>query len=770
MRLDKQGKSRSARPNDWTDVLAPEVIRQFEGKHIAIVYKRVIASGSTFDAVLEECLQLFPEETPYLAYIPTPEEIEEEDYTVSGSYVRGQSDTSVRQTPGDVAGTHSNLPNDDSQAALPELPSITDPHVDMFTPAKAPVGAGVTVTGVGLTGATQVLFGGTPAPSFTLLSDTSVFAVVPAGATGGPITVLTAGGVLTSRKPFVVVLPPALTSFLPEHGGIGTKVKLFGNSLSEASKVVFEGGVPAQILSISSGGIEVEVPRGAMSGKIAVTTPAGMSSTEKDFIIVAAPSVDSINPLSGAVGTRIYVNGSELTAIASVSIGGVPAEKFTVISPSQMSVNVPDTAISGNISVVNSAGSATSAARFTVLQQPVIKSLTPTTGGIGSKLMITGSYLSGVSSVSFNDVNAPKFTVISATFVSAEVPPGAVSGPVSVLTSAGAAKSQSDFVVVPAPIISSVGLEPDTLGTKVTVSGDNLLGAARIQVGETIVENFVVESASLITFNLEQLSENSVVKVTTAGGTAEAVTNHSAVPLPSIISFSPTSGPVGTVITVIGTNLDRASAAYVNRVKANVSAVASGRATVFVPADAVSGRISIVTPFGLCESQAEFEIITASAIKDISPSTGPAGSLVTILGWGFKSTSIVMFGGIPSPSVTISSNNTVVAQVPYGATTGDVLVDGPTGGATGPEPFTVTLSITSVQPGTGSVGSSAAISGIGFRGAKEVLFSGVKAQFEVLSDTTILAKVPAPATDGPVQVVTESGSTNSSSQYRITAF
>jgi hypothetical protein len=129
-----------------------------------------------------------------------------------------------------------------------------------------------------------------------------------------------------------------------------------------------------------------------------------------------------------------------------------------------------------------------------------------------------------------------------------------------------------------------------------------------------------------------------------------------------------------------------------------------------------------------------------------------------------------MFGGIPSPSVTISSNNTVVAQVPYGATTGDVLVDGPTGGATGPEPFTVTLSITSVQPGTGSVGSSAAISGIGFRGAKEVLFSGVKAQFEVLSDTTILAKVPAPATDGPVQVVTESGSTNSSSQYRITAF
>jgi hypothetical protein len=67
------------RPGDWVDVLAPHVIDQFRGKHIAIIHKRVVASGTSYGGVLEKSGELFPDETPYLAYIPTNKESKDEE-------------------------------------------------------------------------------------------------------------------------------------------------------------------------------------------------------------------------------------------------------------------------------------------------------------------------------------------------------------------------------------------------------------------------------------------------------------------------------------------------------------------------------------------------------------------------------------------------------------------------------------------------------------------------------------------------------------------
>jgi hypothetical protein len=55
-----------------------------------------------------------------------------------------------------------------------------------------------------LTGSTAVSFNGTDATTFTVVSDTYVTAVVPAGATTGNITVTTPGGTLTSNRKFWV--------------------------------------------------------------------------------------------------------------------------------------------------------------------------------------------------------------------------------------------------------------------------------------------------------------------------------------------------------------------------------------------------------------------------------------------------------------------------------------------------------------------------------------------------------------------------------------
>jgi len=61
------------------------------------------------------------------------------------------------------------------------------------------VGSGVQILGQGLTGATAITFNGVPATTFNVASDTFMEAIVPPGATTGPVQVTTPGGTLTSN-------------------------------------------------------------------------------------------------------------------------------------------------------------------------------------------------------------------------------------------------------------------------------------------------------------------------------------------------------------------------------------------------------------------------------------------------------------------------------------------------------------------------------------------------------------------------------------------
>jgi uncharacterized repeat protein (TIGR03803 family) len=67
------------------------------------------------------------------------------------------------------------------------------------------VGSKVQILGQGFTGTTAVTFNGTAATTFTVEEDTFMTAVVPNGATTGPVQVTTPGGVLSSNVSFRVV-------------------------------------------------------------------------------------------------------------------------------------------------------------------------------------------------------------------------------------------------------------------------------------------------------------------------------------------------------------------------------------------------------------------------------------------------------------------------------------------------------------------------------------------------------------------------------------
>ncbi|MGZ5442570.1 MAG: S8 family serine peptidase [Thermoanaerobaculia bacterium] len=77
---------------------------------------------------------------------------------------------------------------------------------------------------------------------------------------------------------------------------------------------------------------------------------------------------------------------------------------------------------------------------------PTISSFTPTSGGVGTSVTISGSNFTGATSVSFNNQSA-SFTVNSSSSITASVPNCSSSGQVRVTTAGGTATSSGSFSV-----------------------------------------------------------------------------------------------------------------------------------------------------------------------------------------------------------------------------------------------------------------------------------------------------------------------------------
>ncbi|MFF8786351.1 IPT/TIG domain-containing protein, partial [Streptomyces sp. NPDC015125] len=109
----------------------------------------------------------------------------------------------------------------------------------------------MTVTGTGFTGATAVRFGATPAPSFTVVSDTQITATTPPGTGTVQVTVTTPIGISNQFVTYAYITTPApvLSSVVPSSGPAagGTTVTLTGTGFTGATAVRF-GGVSASFV------------------------------------------------------------------------------------------------------------------------------------------------------------------------------------------------------------------------------------------------------------------------------------------------------------------------------------------------------------------------------------------------------------------------------------------------------------------------------------------------------------------------------------------
>ncbi|MBB3057753.1 photosystem II stability/assembly factor-like uncharacterized protein [Mucilaginibacter gotjawali] len=458
--------------------------------------------------------------------------------------------------------------------------------VKSFTPATAKQGDVVTITGARLDYTIGVEFGGVPAASFTIVSPSTVTAVVGAGASG-KVSVYSALNT-ASQAGFKFLPGPVISSFSPLTAQGGSTITLTGQYFTGATAVTF-GGVPAASFKVVSDTQLTAVLGKGSSGSIVVTSPGGTGSIA-GFVML--PVIDSFTPASGGAGTSIRINGSGLDGPTAVTIGGVAVQSFVADAVGHITA-VAGAGATGVITVTTAGGNFSSTASFTYYDQPVITSFAPVTAKIGDVITIKGQHFTGTTSVMFGGVAAASFNVISDTQITAVLGKGS-SGTVTV-TNPGGTGSITGFTQT--PVIDSFTPSAGAGGTIISINGSGFSTVTALTIGGVAAQSFVADSAGHITA-VAGAGGTGVITITTPSGNYSSTATFTYYYPPAVTSFAPLNGPAGATITVNGGHFSAAAsdnAVYFGGVPATVLSATPTALKVTVPAGATYGFITVQT-------------------------------------------------------------------------------------------------------------------------------------------------------------------------------
>ena len=234
------------------------------------------------------------------------------------------------------------------------------PTVTKLTPAIGPAKGGtrVTIWGGSFVGAVSVRFGDKPATSVRVISSSELSVAVPPGAGAAYVTVSTAIGSspVGSTSLYTFLAAPTVTRISPAIGPKkgGTRVTILGSHFVGDVSVHFGGKAGSHLRVISSTKLSVDVPSGAGTSYVTVSTPGGSSRTNATttYRFLAAPTLAMLSPHTGPElgGNKVTIRGSNFAGAVSVRFGDKPASHVKLRSSSEITVVAPPG--SGTVPVV----------------------------------------------------------------------------------------------------------------------------------------------------------------------------------------------------------------------------------------------------------------------------------------------------------------------------------------------------------------------------------------------------------------------------------
>ncbi|HEX9654899.1 MAG TPA: DNRLRE domain-containing protein, partial [bacterium] len=285
-----------------------------------------------------------------------------------------------------------------------------------------------------------------------------------------------------------------------------------------------------------------------------------------------APAITSFSPGSGEAGSQVTITGSGFTGATSVTFNGVVASNFATDSDTRLRATVPPGATTGPIRVSSNNGTGTSAQNFLVtepepdpdpdpdpdpsgtftfapVEDSFIRTNYPTNnyGGADELRVRKSSSADFISFLKFN-VTGLTNTVRRATLmlrvIDAGVDGGAVYSVSNSFSSTGSPWNEETLNATNAPVLSGSPLSSrGAVALNEVVEFD--VSAA---IGGDGVYSFALRNSNsdLANYSSKEGVQAPELVIETGDGDS---------PLPTIASFTPSSGGVGTEVTIIGSNL-----------------------------------------------------------------------------------------------------------------------------------------------------------------------------------------------------------------------
>jgi hypothetical protein len=540
---------------------------------------------------------------------------------------------------------------------------------------------------------------------------TGIFLTVPAVAPGTyPVQADIPSGVPVEASASFTVTSPSVT-LSPTSGVLGTVITITGSgfAINTAGVVWFDSNVDGAVDPGEPQASVTTTAAGAIPAGIILTVPAvapgtypvradippGVPVEASASFTVPSPGV-TLSPTSGVPGTVITITGSGF-AINTAGVVWFDSNGDDVIDPGEPQVLVTTTATgaipAGIILTVPGVAPSTylvqadipsgvpveASASFTVPSPSV--TLSPTSGVLGTVITITGSGFAintaGVVSFDTNrnsvlDPGEPR--VLVTTTAAGAIPAGIIltvpavapgTYPVRADIPSGVPVEASASFTVPSPSItlSPTSGVPDTV---ITITGSGFaINTAGVVWFDSNVDGAIdpgESQASVITTAAGAIPTGIILTVPgVAPGTYLVRADiPSGVPVEASASFtvtspsvtlSPTSGVLGTVITITGSGFAINTAGVVWFDSNGDSVIDPGEPRVLVTttaAGAIPGGIILTVPAvaagvyqvladipvgGSIEASANFTVLVRGIA--LSPVSGTSGTVITIIGSGF---------------------------------------------------------------------------------------------------------------------------------------
>lgn len=583
----------------------------------------------------------------------------------------------------------------------------TPPSISSISPIYAGLGQKITIVGDNFYSVGKVTFGGKDAQTFTVVSPTKLEATLANGSTG-EVQVITPGGIAssftaTTPTTFEFAPPPQISSFTPTQGFKSSLVQITGKyfrptiNLTANNPIgLYFGGTAASNITINNDTTMTVVIGNGSSGEISLTTLGGSVQTAENFTFVSLPIITSYSPTIAGAGTMLTMTGANFSHITSLAFNGVTTGVYTIISPTEMKVTIPQNAQSGALTLSNIAGSTQASTSFTFAKPPAIDSVSQTVIPVGGSVLIYGQNFYSGMTATFDSLQSPLVHVISPTQALVYVPQNAptTKATLTITSPGGSATFLTPLQLLQPPRIDGATPLRGGPGTFVTITGANFVAPLSVHFGGITSDSVVVVSDKEVRASVSRQGATGNITLRTDAG---LTTGHLYffIPPPSVTVFDPVTGTTGATVVISGSGFTDVEQVFFGSLPAADFVVDSPTQITAIVSTGATGVVTVKSKYGSGSSVTNFVFFHDTKppkpfIISFTPTEGESGTEIVINGLNLHGIKEVLIGGAPAAFVIVHSPLLITAVVGDGAT-GKIQLTTFAGSTTSSKQFTYLL-------------------------------------------------------------------------------